>query len=180
MKVADALTDLGIHVLEPDWSRGSKHVRRAVIMAFEQATDEAEMAFLRLRKKCESPIECVGLAAVLALFPDATAMESKGGLKSAGWRRAIIPQMWYHRRRLDVAIVDRATKTVFSLECDGKDYHWNRSADSERDVELWGWGCLCFHVSGSALCRDPIAAVAPLKQKVIEHGRAAMVQTLRS
>lgn len=159
-----------------DWSGGSRLLRARANEAIAHCSANVEDTFHYLKRFCESPIEVVALAALLALFPNATAVAQKVDLRNhPDWKVAIVPQMPMRGFRLDFGIITRATRAIHGLECDGRSYHLDRRADNERSVVLWKHGCLIYRVTGSELCRDPIDALKPFYMKVEEHGRTALV-----
>jgi hypothetical protein len=126
-----------------------------------------EDSFWRHIHLCESPIECVGLAGLLNLFPTAALVEAKEDLKCLPeWEFAIVPQMRFRGYRLDFGVLNRAQKTAFDLECDGRYFYYDKAKDCARDVVLWQHGVIAFHVSGSALCRSAHLALEPFGRKV--------------
>lgn len=164
--IAHALSSMGSLAL-PDWSGNSDLMRRRVSQVLADADAAAEMDFHQFKYRCESPIECVALAGLLVLFPGAVVADTARALKDeSDWYIGIVPQMKVHGYRLDFGVLNNATKRVFDLECDGRAYHKNKRKDCARAVSLWRHGIVAFHVGGSALCRDTLAALRPFAEKV--------------
>jgi very-short-patch-repair endonuclease len=158
---------IGNDGLARDWAGGSGFIRRVVGDLRVNMSLDAEDVFMRFVNVCESPIECIALAALLNLFPTAAVVKVKEELKGQeDWDFAIVPQMQFRGYRLDFGVLNRAHKTAFDLECDGRDFHRDKRRDGTRDVALWTHGVIAFHVSGSALCRNAHAALEPFARKV--------------
>jgi hypothetical protein len=118
------------------------------------------------RHLCESPIECMAFAALLALLPTASVAE-KPSLLCGDWCIGIIPQMQRFGYRLDFGVIVRASRRIFGLECDGRRYHTDRHHDCVRSSELWQKGIIVDRVTGSSLFRDAIEAVTPFARRVL-------------
>lgn len=153
-----------------DWSAGKQFVKRRITEALTNCTAAAEDSYHKLKDLCESPIECLGFVALLEGFPTAKAVRTKAELKDVDWQIAIIPQMMHAGYRLDFGLIRRSNKAIYSLECDGKDFHRDKRKDTERTVNLWKSGVLVHRVDGSALCRNPTLAIQPFIEKVWDGG----------
>jgi very-short-patch-repair endonuclease len=154
-----------------DWSEGKQFVKRRITETLTLCTAAAEDAYHKLKDLCESPIECLGFVALLQGFPTANAVRTKAELKTfTDWQIAIIPQMVHANYRLDFGVVRRETKSIYSLECDGKYFHRDKNRDIDRTVNLWKSGVLVHRVDGSALCRSPSVAIEPFVRKVMSNG----------
>lgn len=155
-----------------DWSAGKDFIKRRIAEIMTACSFDAEQTYYKLRDLCESPIECLGFAALLQGFPSATVVRTKAELREhPDWQIAIVPQMPHKGYRLDFAVIRRDNRCIHSLECDGRQHKTSAAfkADVDRTVNLWKAGVLVWRVDGSALCRNPIIAIEPFIAKVWGH-----------
>lgn len=128
-------------------------------------TPEKREAFLRYSSACESPIERIALAALLAssacIVVDAEAKVPN----PEPWEIVVVPQAKVPPYRLDFAVIGNGPR-IFALECDGRDFHKNHDADNRRSISLAEKGVQVFRISGSALYRDPIKHLQPFVDMV--------------
>lgn len=166
--LARALKSYGDREFDADWSAGSQFFRKQALATLTHASQEGEEAFHAFKGVCESPIECLALAALVVLLPEAKFVASKQELKDdQEWTLGVIPQMAFKGYRLDFGVLNRPTKGFFDLECDGKEFHrHNRRRDVDRNIHLWKNACIAFHVDGSALTRNPIKALEHFAKRV--------------
>lgn len=154
-----------------DWSEGKQFIKRRITETLTLCSAAAEDAYHKLKDLCESPIECLGFVALLQGFPTANAVRKKGELKDlTDWQIAIIPQMIHANYRLDFGVIRRENRAIYSLECDGRYFHFDKRKDIDRTVNLWKSGVLVHRVDGSALCRNPPLAIQPFIEKVWGRG----------
>lgn len=139
-----------------------------------EAIDGVEERALTAVKKglplCESPIECMALAALVTLdWPqfltippivhnaraDATLQE--GDL-------LIVPQMAMLRHRLDFGVVANINgyRRVIGIECDGEAYHQDAERERARDRYMRSWDIPVFHLTGSEINADANGALRPI------------------
>lgn len=151
-----------------DWDVKNKFIMRAISETLSLCGSEAENTYYRLKDLCESPIECLGFAALLRAFPSAKVVRDKAELKNSEWSIGIVPQMKFCGYRLDFGVLCRDNKAAYSLECDGRRFHFGLAMkeDIERTADLWKRGIIVHRVTGAALCRNPVLAIEPFVRKV--------------
>jgi very-short-patch-repair endonuclease len=155
-----------------DRSTGKQRIQGRISEALMSCSATQEDTYHRLKDCCESPIECLAFVALLCHFPTAHAVRKRRALREIPeWRIAIVPQMWHAGYRLDFAVIRRDIRATFALECDGRKFHrHNSKRDNDRTVDLWKSGVLVCRADGSALYRNPIAAIEPFVWKVRSNG----------
>lgn len=152
-----------------DWADKGSYLKAKIAETLTLCGVKGEDTYHKLKDLCESPIECLAFAALLSRFPAANVVRKKEDLKlDPEWSSAIIPQMPHANYRLDFAIIRRDNRKIYSLECDGYDYHLTKRRDIDRAVNLWNAGVLVHRLSGSALYRNPGEAIDPLVRRFWE------------
>lgn len=124
-------------------------------------TAEKREIFLRYSDACQSPIERIALAALLAMSACIVAGADDRIPALEDWEIVVVPQAKIPPYRIDFAIIGKGPK-IFALECDGREFHQDHAADNERSLALLRAGVSVHRISGSALYRNPIAALQPL------------------
>ena len=117
---------------------------------------------------CESPLECMALAALInADWPHFTTIpplvhDAKAEAELPEGDLIIVPQFAFVRHRLDLAVIVRGRlgQRIVAIECDGKEYH-DPVADAARDRYLKSWGLRTYRITGKELYRDAARAVEP-------------------
>jgi hypothetical protein len=117
---------------------------------------------------CESPIECMVLAALInadwvaSLTIPAMVHDSKKDAELPRGDVVIVPQMAFVRFRLDFGVIRGVAghKQIIGIECDGKEHHQDAVQQRTRDHYLRSWGIPVFHFTGEDIHRDPIKLVS--------------------
>ncbi len=154
----------------------------------DEVADRARVDYLdlleRTLRRCESPIERVLLAALMAepidgieFFdtnePFLSDVISATGPPCVEWSGAIYAQVPVGKYRPDIFIqvFDQATgKNWFSLviECDGHDFHERTKEQASRDKRRDRWfqtrGIAVLRFTGSNIWRDPRACVEEITE----------------
>lgn len=133
---------------------------------------KAEQQYLKGVVLCESPIECMVLAALIhAEWPGITippiVHDAKKEAALPDGDVIIIPQMAFVRYRLDFGVVVSVAgkRRILAVECDGEEFHRDALKDQRRDAYLESWDIPAFHLTGAEIHKDvatPIANIAAL------------------
>lgn len=135
----------------------------------ERIVANAECQFEKGLMLCESPIECMVLAALInadwfgfgALPP--VVHDAKTDPLFPVDDIVIIPQFAFARYRMDFGIYCRRGDhtRVAAVECDGREFHPNTTKDRNRDAYLQSWGIETYRIAGREINFDVVKAVIP-------------------
>lgn len=132
---------------------------------FNLCTPEKQRVFLQYSELCQSPIERIALAAILAASACIVVGPDDKIPPREKWEIIAVPQAKVPPYRVDFALLGEAPM-IYALECDGKEFHKDFAADNKRSLILAQSGVIVHRVRGSALYRNPINAVQPLLDMV--------------
>lgn len=135
----------------------------------ERVVAAAEEQFDKGIKLCESPIECMALAALMngdwwgfgSIPPKIH--DAKRDVAYPTGDLIIIPQFAFARYRIDFAVVGKIGNhmtRIAAVECDGRDFH-DPEKDRARDHYLKSWGIDTYRIKGSEINFDAVKAVLP-------------------
>ena len=150
---------------------------RRLGLSAHQAADALATARTRFEfgtSLCESPIEKIVLAAMLAV--DWPGLLTIPPLVHDGRRDAllpngdvvIIPQMAFLRYRADFGVlVDKGGRRRLSVvECDGEEFHQDAGRQRARDAYFQSWDVKSFRLTGSEIHQDALGAVGRIVAEV--------------
>jgi len=124
-------------------------------------TEEKRQTFVKHSASCESPIERIALAALLANYACLVVSAGDPIPKPESWEIVAIPQARVTPYRLDFALIGEQRR-IYALECDGREFHLDHNRDNKRALALARQGIYVLRISGTALYRDPINSLRPL------------------
>lgn len=128
----------------------------------QNAAVKAEAEYKKGVKLCESPIECMVLAALVhADWPGCMTIppivhDPKNDDQIPEGDIFIVPQMAFVRYRFDFGIVVDVDgmKRIAVIECDGEAFHSDKMRDAKRDAYIEAWNIPVFRMTGADIYRD--------------------------
>lgn len=139
-----------------------------------QVQAAAEKQLQKGLRLCESPIECMVLAALitapwpkslLTIPPIVHDARGNGDQELQPGDLVIVPQATLFRYRLDFCVIIEASayqRLAVAIECDGAEFHADHAKEVKRDAYLHSLGVRVHHLTGSEIHRDAMNSIRPV------------------